>query len=109
MPRKPAKSPKRPSSAKPAALREPVQVYLAGDDRDLLNRVALAAGVSRAEVLRRGLRRIGAEVLAHDNAMSRFLSEVRELPTPPGTPDDLGARHDDYLAGASLDRHEPPK
>ena len=39
------------------AMREPVQVYLAPADRKLLRDVAAVAGVSGAEILRRGLRR----------------------------------------------------
>ena len=41
-------------------VREPVQVYLAGPDRLLLDRVAEKSGLSRAEVLRRGVRRMAA-------------------------------------------------
>ncbi len=46
--------PKR--APRPAAVREPVQVYLAPDDRDLLNRLAEETGLSKAEILRRGVR-----------------------------------------------------
>lgn len=52
--------PKRP--ARPAAsAREPVQVYLAPDDRDLLNRLAAESGLTKAEILRRGMRSFARE------------------------------------------------
>jgi hypothetical protein len=44
-------------------VREPVQVYLDENDRSLLEEVAREVGTSRAEVLRRGLRRIADQVL----------------------------------------------
>ena len=44
----------------PRAVREPVQVYLDSPDRSMLERAALAMGLPRAEVLRRGLRQFAA-------------------------------------------------
>jgi len=41
-------------------VREPIQVYLTPTERDQLERAAGALGVSRSEVLRRGIRTIGA-------------------------------------------------
>ena len=38
-----------------ARIREPIQVYLSTAERDRLDRVAKRLGVSRSEVLRRGL------------------------------------------------------
>ena len=78
-------------------VREPVQVYLDGADRGLLEQLAKQTGQSRAELLRRGLR-----ALAHH--------ELTERPTGwslerligimgPGQPSDLPERHDDYLYG----------
>jgi len=49
--------PKPPRSA----VREPVQAYLAGDDAALLSRLAAATGLSKAEVLRRGIRAFARE------------------------------------------------
>lgn len=43
----------------PKAVREPVQVYLSRDEKALLNRLSEETGVSRAEILRRGLREFG--------------------------------------------------
>jgi len=41
------------------SVREPIQVYLTSDERDVLDRCAAEFGVSRSEVLRRGLQAIG--------------------------------------------------
>ena len=43
---------------KPAAVREPIQVYLDRGERADLDRLARELGVSRAEVLRRGIEEI---------------------------------------------------
>ena len=39
-------------------MREPVQVYLTRDEKALLDRLSTETGVSRAELLRRGLREL---------------------------------------------------
>lgn len=44
---------------KPSKTREPFQVHLDAADRTLLDDVAERTGWSRAEILRRGLRRDG--------------------------------------------------
>jgi hypothetical protein len=41
-----------------ARVREPIQVYLSTAERERLDRVAARMGVSRSEVLRRGLEQI---------------------------------------------------
>jgi hypothetical protein len=41
-----------------ARVREPIQVYLSSPERERLDRVAAELGVSRSEVLRKGLERI---------------------------------------------------
>lgn len=50
-----------PPRKRPAAVREPVQVYLAPDDSALLNRLAESSGLSKAEILRRGVRAFARE------------------------------------------------
>lgn len=87
-------------------VREPVQVYLATPDRALLNRVAKQAGLSRAEVLRRGLRAFGADVLSEESPMLRFLDVMAAMPAPKGAPKDVALHHDDYLTDAYLDPHD---
>lgn len=78
-------------------VREPIQVYLTAHERALLDRVAEKAGLSRAEVLRNGLRRYGAEVLAESHPVLEFLEEMTHG-WPSTTPTDIAARHDEYLA-----------
>lgn len=99
----------KPPHKKPSDVREPVQVYLAQPDRTLLNLAAKKAGVSRAEVLRRGLRRIGADILSDESPMLRLLDTMAAAPSPTGGPTDIAIRHDDYLAEAYLDRHDDRK
>jgi len=41
------------------SVREPIQVYLTAEERDVLDRCAAELRVSRSEVLRRGLRAVG--------------------------------------------------
>jgi hypothetical protein len=58
----------------PASVREPVQVYLAPDDRDLLNRLVAETGLTKAEILRRGMRSFAREQ-SGTSPMLRFISE----------------------------------
>src|SRR5215217_6476934 len=92
---------------KPGAVREPVQVYLTKQDRALLDQVAKATGLSRAEVLRRGLRRMGASVLAEASPVLTLLDEMAKGDWPAAMPRDVAERHDQYLAEAHADTHEP--
>lgn len=84
---------KKPAPPKPAAVREPVQVYLAPDDRDLLSRLAAESDLSMAEVLRRGLRSFAREQ-GGPSPMLRFVREVAGGEWP----SDVAAHHDDILA-----------
>lgn len=79
------------------SVREPVQVYMEPPDRALLERAAVASGLSRAEVLRRGLHRFAAEILADVSPALAFL-ESAASDTLPDAPTDVAVRHDDYLA-----------
>lgn len=82
-------------SRKPSRVREPIQVYLSPADRAMLDRVAKASGLSRAEVLRRGIRRMATSAEEHPGLS--FLKELAAGPWPDDTPTDLAARHDYYL------------
>lgn len=84
-------------------VREPIQVYLDPDERALLDRLAEDTGLSRAEILRRGLRRFATE----ETATSPMLTFAATL-TAGDLPPDLAARHDEYLGEAALDRHAKP-
>jgi hypothetical protein len=83
------------------SVREPVQVYLAGPDRILLDQVASKTGLSRAEVLRRGVRRMAAEALGENSPMRAFIREQAESEWPAEIPRDAAERHDEYLVGAT--------
>ena len=70
-----------------SAVREPVQAYLASDDAALLSRLAAATGLSKAEVLRRGIRAFAREqdgpspMLAFIADQEGCLPEAERVPT----------------------------
>lgn len=86
-------------SPKPSKVREPVQVYLDPADRALLEDVVTRTGMSRAEILRRGLRRAAEDLLAERRPGSSFERLVGALGDDPSLPSDLSVRHDEYLYG----------
>lgn len=75
------------------AVREPVQVYLAPDDSELLARLAAESGLSKAEVLRRGVRSFARDQ-SGVSPMVRFLAESGTV----GWPKAVAANHDAVLA-----------
>lgn len=77
-------------------MREPIQVYLGPDERRLLDELAAATGVSRAEVLRRGIRSFAAAMRGTANPMLEFLDRASEGEWPA----DLAEGHDAHLADA---------
>lgn len=84
-------------------VREPVQVYLDREDRDLLERMARAEGWSRAEVLRRGLRSLASRALTGKAPGAALQSLVGLIGDDPAVPADLAERHDRYLIDADED------
>jgi hypothetical protein len=84
---------------KPSRARAPVQVYLDPQDRALLEEVAAGTGLSRAEILRRGLRRAAEELLGERRPGASFEALIGALGDDPSLPEDLAARHDEYLYG----------
>ncbi|HVD59658.1 MAG TPA: hypothetical protein VNC11_02215 [Gemmatimonadaceae bacterium] len=90
------------SESSKGKVREPVQVYLTQQDRRLLKEVAAAAGVSGAEVLRRGLRRMAGEVLSDRSPAMQMLEEMNSAKWSPDAPRDMALNHDKYLADAYL-------
>jgi hypothetical protein len=91
-------------------VRAPIQVYLDADERALLDRVAAETGLSRAEVLRRGLRSYAAARPGARSPMLEFLDDMKSR-TDLDLPADLAARHDEYLAeiyDAEARRDDPP-
>jgi len=70
-------------------------VYLGADDRDLLNRLAEETGLSKAEILRRGVRSFVREQQG-GSPMLRFIADTREGEWP----ESVAANHDEVLAEA---------
>jgi hypothetical protein len=60
-------------------VRDPVQVYLGQEDVGLLNRLAEESGLSKAEILRRGVRSYARELSSTASPMSGFLAAVTGL------------------------------
>jgi hypothetical protein len=81
--------------------REPLQIYLTSDERRLLDTLAEATQLSRAEVLRRGLRSFAAERAGNEGPMYSFMKSMREHRWP----SDIATAHDDHLAKAYADRN----
>ena len=92
-----------PKVPRPRRVREPVQVYLAPDDRDLLDRLAADSGLSRAEILRRGIRSYAA-AQAGPSPMLQFAAEGSAGRWPANVAD----RHDEILADAHRSRRKSP-
>ena len=63
------------------AVREPIQVYLSSAERDQLERLASSLGVSRSEVLRRGLEALAQAEQPGDAALADLVR--RGWLTPP--------------------------
>ncbi|MDB4890153.1 MAG: hypothetical protein JWL61_2008 [Gemmatimonadetes bacterium] len=79
-------------------VREPVQVYLEPDDSALLIRLAEEAGLSKAEILRRGIKSFAREQQGAVAPMLRFLAESSAGPWPSAVTLD----HDAVLAESYL-------
>ena len=84
-------------------VKEPVQVYLDHADRELLEEMARQTALPRAELLRRGLRKLGDSILSGQKAGSSLESLVGSLDGVSDLPADLAERHDDYLYGPGAD------
>lgn len=88
--------PKRSPSSSPR-VREPVQVYLEADDSSLLARLAATSGLSKAEVMRRGMRAFAREQDI-ESPMLRYVAESGTGDWPSG----VAADHDAVLAESFL-------
>ena len=88
-------------TSKPLRIREPVQVYLDQGDRSLLEEVVSRTGLSRAEILRRGMRMAADALLAEREPGSSFEHLIGALGDDASLPEDLSTRHDHYLYGES--------
>ncbi len=85
-------------------VREPVQVYLDASDRDLLESLARSTGLPRAELLRRGLRRLAQTELAERRPGWSLDVLIGAMGDDPRLPTDLSVRHDEFLYGGGYDR-----
>ncbi len=81
-------------------VKEPVQVYLDPTDRELLEQVVRATGLSRAEILRRGLRRVADDALTERAPGWSLDRLVGALGGAANLPKDLAERQDEYLYGS---------
>ena len=84
-------------------VREPVQVYLDERDRELLEALVERTSLSRAELVRRGLRRLSEELLTDARPGQSLDLLIGALDAAPDVPADLAARHDEYLYGDAAD------
>lgn len=85
-------------------VREQAVVYLAEQDRALLERLVDETGLSRTELFRRGLRRLADELLAADRKPGSSLEHLIEQADEGEGPPDLSTRHDEYLYGGGYQR-----
>ncbi len=90
-------SKRAPSS--PPRVREPVQVYLEADDSSLLARLAATSGLSKAEVMRRGMRAFAREQDV-ESPMMAFFAESVSGEWPVG----IAVDHDAVLAESYVGR-----
>ncbi len=91
-------------SGRRRAVREPIQVYLTEDERALLDRLATEHEVSRAEILRRGIRSFAAQAAGGSSPLLDYLVALGGDDWPA----DVAERHDDHLAETYRNRHDRP-
>lgn len=77
----------------PIMKKRPIQLYLDPEDRARLERLAGELGLSMAETLRLGLRRLAADRLDEDDPLLRLAGSLDN----PDLPTDLSTRHDEYF------------
>ncbi|MCU0647168.1 MAG: ribbon-helix-helix protein, CopG family [Gemmatimonadaceae bacterium] len=85
--------------------RGPIQVYLTSAERAWLDALARRDGVSRSEVLRRGIRRLMVESAEPATSpMLRFLELAAADPGLSQGPTDVSQRAAEYLVDGYFDR-----
>ena len=90
------------TKSKDAEVREPLQIYMAPGERRFLDSLAKETGLSRAEILRRGMRSFAAERAGDGGPMASFMRSMRERHWPA----DIASAHDERLAEAYADSPE---
>jgi hypothetical protein len=86
---------------KDSQIREPIQIYMAPGERRFLDSLAEETGLSRAEILRRGMRSFAAERAGDSGPMETFMRSMRERRWPT----DIASAHDERLAEEYADDH----
>lgn len=81
----------------PGRVREPVQAYLETEDSQLLAALSERLSLSKAEVIRMGIRRLAQELELAQRPGAGLSSLLGALDESPDVPADLAARHDEYL------------
>ncbi len=89
-------------SGRRKSVREPLQIYMASDERRLLDRLSEETGLSRAEILRQGLQQFALQRSASDGPMQTLMRSLREKSLPA----DIAGSHDEHLARAYSDNHD---
>lgn len=89
-------------SPKHRLVREPLQIYMDSDERRLLDKLSESTGLSRAEILRQGLRQFATQQAGNDGPMETLMRRLREKPFAAR----IAADHDDELASAYIDKHQ---
>lgn len=84
-------------SRKPPRVMEPVQAYLDATDADLLEEISERASLSKAEVIRRGIRRLAEDLNLARRPYASLSALTGVLDAAADVPSDLAARHDTYL------------
>ncbi len=85
-----------------ARVREPIQIYMAVDERRLLDQLSEETGLSRAEILRQGLQQFARERAGSDGPMQSLMRALRDKPLA----ENIAERHDEHLANAYTDNHD---
>jgi hypothetical protein len=88
---------------RPSRVGEPVQVYLSGRDRALLDDLAERSGVPRSEVIRVALRQMASDTPGTESGASLSVL-IGSLDASADVPTDMAARHDAYLYGRPAKR-----
>lgn len=92
-----------PRKRPPLQVCEPIQVYLTQEERRLLDQVAESTGLSRAEVLRRGVRSLAAGLRGQKSPMLELMARLSQESWPAG----IAERHDELLAQEYLENFPP--
>jgi hypothetical protein len=92
----------------PKRVREQVVVYLEPRDREMLEKIAAETGLSRTEILRRGLWMMASGSLVAEQPGSS-LTYLVETAVDADFPPDLSARPDHYLYRGGYSTHRPTR